>query len=189
LKGYTITIGHLLSQTSGIRNYFEQETDAKAEGINNYSPKQVIDIFKKEALQFIPGTTFQYSNSNYFILGYIIEKVSGLSYKDYVEQLIKKAGLKYTFYIGPQRVSPYSRFDWKMEDAELQSVNLNYGAGALESTANDLLKWHQALYSGKLIGLDFEAGYYSLQTCRRQRLGIRVGLVHQKTGWAAHRGA
>lgn len=156
-KGHTITIAQLLSQTTGIRNYFEQETDAKEEEVNNYSPKQVIDIFKKEPLQFVPGTAFQYSNSNYFILAYIIEKVSGLSYRNYLEQLIKKAGLTATFYIDPkrpdpQRASPYSRFDGKLEDAVLQSVNLTYGAGALESTADDLLKWHRALYSGKLIG-------------------------------------
>lgn len=156
-KGHTITIAHLLSQTSGIRNYLELETDAKPEEINHYSPKQVIDVFKKEPLLFVPGTTFQYSNSNYFLLGYIIEKVSGLPYKDYLhEQLIRKAGLKSTFYIDPERPdsrrsTPYSRFNGKLEDAELQPVNLTYGAGALESTADDLLKWHQALYSGKLI--------------------------------------
>nr|WP_068890896.1 serine hydrolase domain-containing protein [Pedobacter panaciterrae] len=157
VKLFTITIAQLLSQTSGIRNYFDLDTGEKPEVVNAYSPKQIIDVFGKEPLQFVPGTKFQYSNSNYFLLGYIIEKVTGLSYKDYlIEHVIKKAGLKSTFYIDPARVesrraTPYSRFDGKIEDAELQSINLTYAAGGLESTAEDLLKWHQALHSGKLI--------------------------------------
>ncbi|GAA0886512.1 hypothetical protein GCM10009120_51110 [Sphingobacterium siyangense subsp. cladoniae] len=156
-KGHRITIAHLLSQTSGIRNYFELETDAGQEEISSYSPKQVIDIFKTEPLQFVPGSAFQYSNSNYFLLGYIIEKVSGLSYKEYlIKNVVEKAGLKSTFYIDParnesRRATPYSRFDGKLEAAELQSANLTYAAGALESTADDLLKWQRALQSGKLI--------------------------------------
>lgn len=156
-KGYTITIAHLLSQTSGIRNYFELETGATQQQLNAYSPKQIIDIFKLEPLRFAPGTAYQYSNSNYFLLAYIIEKVSGLSYKEYLlENVIRKAGLKSTYYIDlkradSRRATPYSRFDGKLEDATLQSVNLTYGAGALESTADDLLRWQLALNSGELI--------------------------------------
>lgn len=79
-KGHTITIEHLLTHTSGIKDYLRLDYDAQNIERWDFPPKQLIDSFKNYPLDFIPGTRFSYSNSGYFLLGYIIEKVSGKRY-------------------------------------------------------------------------------------------------------------
>ena len=155
--GATVTIENLLSHTSGIKNYFEINIADEDSIINRYTPKQVVDLFKNEPLLFVPGSRFQYSNSNYFLLGYIIEQVTGKNYKDYLQSnVLDKAELSSTHYIDPsrkdlQRATGYSRFNGKQEDAELESINLTYAAGGLEGTVSDLFKWHEALYNKEII--------------------------------------
>ena len=156
-KGKTITIEHLLTHTSGIKGY--EEIDAKLPNPMriDFSPKTVIDSIDRLSLEFEPGTRYNYSNSNYFILGYIIEKVSGQSYPQYLrDNLFKPAGLSSTYYeshtdIIPNRASGYSFADEKYWNTDFISMSLVYGAGALRSTVTDLYKWHKALYEGKLL--------------------------------------
>jgi CubicO group peptidase (beta-lactamase class C family) len=154
-KGYTITIENLLTQTSGIKDYMaiSKPTDDK----KNYTPGEGVDYFKDEPLEFKPGSQFKYSNSNYYLLGYIIEIVSGKSYADYLQQnIFTKAGLHNTYYIGTtkNRVNlsqGYSRFDGKLERATFENVTTLYAAGGIMSNASDLWKWHQALYNHELV--------------------------------------
>lgn len=156
--GNAITINQLLNHTSGIRNYLELDA---GEGVNvlSLTPEQVVNIFKKEPLKFAPGTAFDYSNSNYFLLAYLIERITGKPYEEYLENnIINRAGLQHTFYanfktdsLNFRHAKAYSKFDKGYETAELEPVNLLYGAGALESNVDDLLGWHKALYAGKLI--------------------------------------
>jgi CubicO group peptidase (beta-lactamase class C family) len=156
-KGKTITIENLLTHTSGIKGY--EEIDAKLPNPMriDFFPKTVIDSIDRLSLEFEPGTRYNYSNSNYFILGYIIEKVSGLSYPQYLrDNLFKPAGLSSTYYeshteIIPNRASGYSLADGKYWNTDFISMSLVYGAGALRSTVADLYKWHKALYEGKLL--------------------------------------
>jgi CubicO group peptidase (beta-lactamase class C family) len=156
-KGKTITIEHVLTHTSGIKGY--EEIDAKLPNPMriDFSPKTVIDSIDRLSLEFEPGTRYNYSNSNYFLLGYIIEQVSGLSYPEYLrENLFKPAGLTSTYYeshtaIIPNRASGYSLADGKYLNTDFISMSLVYGAGALRSTVADLYKWHKALYEGKLL--------------------------------------
>jgi CubicO group peptidase (beta-lactamase class C family) len=156
-KGKTITIEHLLTHTSGIKGY--EEIDAKLPNPMriDFSPKTVIDSIDRLILEFEPGSRYNYSNSNYFLLGYIIEQVSGLSYPEYLrENLLKPARLTSTYYeshtaIIPNRASGYSLADGKYWNTDFISMSLVYGAGALRSTVADLYKWHKALYEGKLL--------------------------------------
>ncbi|WP_342647552.1 serine hydrolase [Mucilaginibacter sp. CSA2-8R] len=154
---YPITIENLLTQTSGIINYQAIEHPNPAKVRDNYTPAQGVDYFKDEPLLFKPGTKFDYSNSNYYLLGYIIEQVTGQSYPNYlIEHIIKPAGVIHTNYIGLEQtgnniVRGYSRFDGKRwENADLQNPTVLYAAGGLVSNADDLVKWHQALLQGKL---------------------------------------
>lgn len=95
-KGYTITIENLLTQTSGIKDYMTIANSA--DDRTNYTPKQGVDYFKKESLEFKPGSQFKYSNSNYYLLGYILEVVTGESYANYLQQnIFSKAGLSHTY--------------------------------------------------------------------------------------------
>jgi len=154
-KGYTITIENLLTQTSGIKDYMAISNPS--DDRTNYTPKQGVDYFKNEPLEFKPGSQFKYSNSNYYLLGYILEIVTGKSYADYLQQnIFNKAGLHNTYYIDTTKNIPnvsqgYSRLDGKLERATLQNVTTIYAAGGIMSNADDLFKWHQALYNYELV--------------------------------------
>ncbi len=152
---YPVTIEHLLTHTSGIKDY--QAVTNRAAERASYTPKQGVDYFKNEPLEFKPGSKFRYSNSNYYLLGYILEVVAGQSYADYLQHnLLNKAGLQHTQYLIANEVvanmpQGYSRYDKGLELAELQDITIMYAAGGLASTAEDLFKWHQALRAGKLV--------------------------------------
>lgn len=156
-KGKTVTIENLLTHTSGIKAY--EEIDAKIPNAMRieFSPKTVIDSLNKFPLEFEPNTKYKYCNSNYFLLGYIIEQASGKPYPQYLkENLLAPAGLNSTFYeniaeVIPNRANGYSFSEGKYWNADFISMSLVYGAGALRSTVSDLYKWHQTLYDGKLL--------------------------------------
>lgn len=155
--GKRITIENLLTHTSGIKPY--EEIDVKIPNAMRieFSPKTVIDSLDKLSLEFEPSTKYKYCNSNYFLLGYIIEQVSGKSYSQYLkENILDPAGLNSTFYentaeVKLNRANGYSFSDGKYWNADFISMSLVYGAGALRSTVSDLYKWHKALYDGKLL--------------------------------------
>jgi CubicO group peptidase (beta-lactamase class C family) len=87
-KEHTITIHHLLSQTSGIPEFFDVDEDEFAILHQKHTPQELIDCFQDRPLQFEPGSSFSYSNSNYPLLGAIIEVVSGMSLADYLDEHI-----------------------------------------------------------------------------------------------------
>jgi CubicO group peptidase (beta-lactamase class C family) len=156
-KGQTITIENLLTHTSGIMDFQELDAgipDAVRIGL---SPKRIIDSLKDRPLQFTPGEKYSYSNTNYFLLGMIIEKISGQSYKKYMlENIFKPFDLTNTRYddpvtIVPQRASGYRKQDGRFVNADYLSMNWPYAAGALQSTIGDLYKWHEALYHYRII--------------------------------------
>ncbi|HYD91132.1 MAG TPA: serine hydrolase domain-containing protein, partial [Flavobacterium sp.] len=156
-KGHTITIEHLLTHTSGIIGY--DALDAKIPFIlrMDLPPAQIIDTLKKQPLQFTPGSRYNYSNSNYYLLGYIIEIISGKTYKEYLQQnIFTPLELSNTYYddpnlIIPNRVSGYINDNGNYRNAGYLSMSLVYAAGALASNVEDLFKWHQALYAYKLV--------------------------------------
>jgi CubicO group peptidase (beta-lactamase class C family) len=156
-KERTITVENLLTHTSGIRGY--EQIDARIPNAIriDFSPKTVIDSLNHLSLEFYPGTKYAYSNSNYFLLSYIIEQVSGKSYQQYLtENIFQPAGLTSTYYesstdLIPNRVSGYSFSEGRYWNPDFISMSLVYGAGALRSTVSDLYKWHKALYGGILV--------------------------------------
>jgi CubicO group peptidase (beta-lactamase class C family) len=156
-KIHTITIENLLTHTSGIIDYTSiEDPDPYAER-RDFTPQFLINYFKNQPLQFQPGTKYGYSNSNYVLLAYIIEMVSGKNYNDYMkENVLKPAGLTNTYYadestIVPGRVTGYTRYKGFFENCDYQSISLGYGCGDLLSTVEDLYKWNNALYAYKLI--------------------------------------
>lgn len=159
-RGYPITIENLLTQTSGIPDYMAIQNHNPRKERDEYTPAQGVDYFKDEPLKFKPGSKFEYSNSNFYLLGYIIELVTGQTYESYIKKhLFEPAELQHTGYLDKRitiknMASGYSRPDGKnWEPAELQDPTLMYAAGGITANAEDLFKWHQALYSGKLISL------------------------------------
>lgn len=167
-----ITLRHLLTHTSGITNYTAFPDFAKTT-IMPITTTAMIDRLKKEPLEFTPGEKFNYSNSGYYLLGAVIEKASGKTYADFIqENIFTPLGMKQTGYDDPLRIithraAGYQKQSGKVINAAYMDMSVPYAAGSLYSTTGDLLIWDQALYTEKLISkksLDeiftpFKSGY------------------------------
>ncbi len=157
LHGKTVTIANLLSHTSGIKNYTGLPAFNEALKRKDLSPGEIINLFKNEDLDFEPGSDQRYSNSNYILLGYIIEMLSGKSYREFMQvNIFEPLGLTRSYYdrstaVIPGRVSGYRKRNDQYENSEFLSMTLPYAAGSLMSTIGDLLKWYQGLSEGKII--------------------------------------
>lgn len=147
--GKGITVEHLLTHTSGIRDYFDLPGFRK--DLDRDMPlSELIDTFKSEPLEFEPGSAFAYSNSGYILLGAIIERVSGQPYCAFMRQRIfEPLGMADTQCAGSRLsgVVGYSR----STIAKPVSMTKTYAAGALQSTVDDLAKWNAAIDSGRLL--------------------------------------
>ena len=151
-----ITIKHLLTHTSGITNYTAFPDFAKTT-VMPVTTTAMADRLKKEKLEFVPGEKMSYSNSGYFLLGNIIEKVSGKSYEDFLqENIFTPLGMKQSGYDDPLRIIPnraagYQKQAGKVINASYTDMSVPYAAGSLYSSTGDLLIWDQALYTEKLV--------------------------------------
>ena len=154
--GARISIENLLTHTSGIPNYTAL---SKFEEIaqRDMSVQQMLDFFKDRPLEFQPGERFAYSNSGYFVLGAIIEKVSGMRYADFMDKnIFQPLHLTHTQYdctacIVPRRVQGYTRVQADYKNAVVISMTQPYAAGALLSNVDDLALWNDAIASKKLL--------------------------------------
>ncbi|RBW57548.1 serine hydrolase [Tenacibaculum sp. E3R01] len=150
-----ITIHHLLNHTSGIKSYTSLKKLYSIDK-NDISPEELINLFKNEPMDFNPGEYYKYNNSGYVILGYIIEKVSGLTYEEFVtKNIFKRLGMKNSTYgnhrtIIKNRASGY-HLKQNYQNSRFVSYTLSYSAGALLSSVNDLNIWQHALTENKLL--------------------------------------
>lgn len=154
--GDKITIHHLLTHTSGIPN-FTSFPEYKKLMIRPLSVEEVIAKFKDKPLDFSPGEKFSYSNSGYILLGYLVEKISGKPYGEYVKENIfdplnmKNTGYDYHDPIINSRAAGYSLNEGKLINASYIDMKIPGGAGGLYSTVEDLYLWDRALYTEKLV--------------------------------------
>jgi len=149
-----ITIEHLLTHTSGIRNY--TELPHFAERMNtDVSVEEGIAFFKDAKPEFIQGDRFAYSNSNYFLLGAIIERVSGMPYADFMARnVFEPLQLTHTRIdtdAAPADVIGYTQARRKVTVPPDYSMRWPYAAGALRTSVDDLALWDQATVHGKLL--------------------------------------
>jgi CubicO group peptidase (beta-lactamase class C family) len=155
--GDRITIHHLLDHTSGIVGY--TEIPAWAATVRNpYTPTAFLAQFSTLDLLFEPGTKFSYSNSGYFLLGAVLEKVTGQSYQKLLrERIFTPAGMNDSGYdstqpLLPRRAAGYDkRFDGSYVNTAYLDMTQPYSAGSLYSTAEDLYRWDQALLTEKIL--------------------------------------
>lgn len=153
-----ISVAHLLSHTSGIKNITEIENLPADVRRKNNTPIELISLFKDLPMDFTPGTNFKYSNSNYILLGHIIEKLSGKSYEQYLtDNIFTPLSMNHSFYDSPEkvilgRISGYVDIgNNKAVNADYLNASCAYAAGALMMTADDLYKWHKGLYEYKIL--------------------------------------
>lgn len=152
-----ITVEQLLTHTSGIKSY-TNVPGFLAHVREDLTPSQIVDRVRAEPADFPPGTKWLYNNSGYVFLGMIIEKASGLSYADYLQQkLFTPLGLTHTRVgdenrIVPRRALGYEKGpDGTLRHAGYLSMTQPYAAGAIESSVDDLARWNAGLLAGKVL--------------------------------------
>ena len=176
--GDKVTIHHLLTHTSGIPSYTGLPNFIQDISRNPYSVDETVKKFCSGDFEFEPGTKYRYNNSGYVLLGAIIEKVTGKSYEDVLqERILNPVGMKNTGYdhhetIIPGRAAGYNKTFDGYENAPYLDMTLPYSAGALYSTVEDLYLWDQALYTEKLLS---KKGKELLFTPHTVKLGTNYG--------------
>lgn len=151
-----ITIFHVLTHTSGIPSFtsFPDYRDTEAKPT---TPEKLVARFRDKPLDFQPGEKWSYSNSGYVLLGYLIEKLSGQTYSAFVqENFFTPLGMKDSGYdsnsaVIAHRAAGYAPGDKGPVNAGYIDMTIPFSAGALYSTTDDLLRWEQGLFGGKVL--------------------------------------
>jgi D-alanyl-D-alanine carboxypeptidase len=157
-QGNRVTVRHLLNHTSGIKSYTSLGPKWARVMRLDLATDSLVALFANEPFDFKPGDAYRYNNSGYFLLGMIIEKLSGKTYGQYVQdEFFTPLSLKGTIYCDQaplikHRAQGYAtRPGGGFINAEPLSMTQPYAAGSLCSTVTDLATWTQALSSGKVV--------------------------------------
>jgi D-alanyl-D-alanine carboxypeptidase len=155
--GRRILVRHLLNHTSGIPSYTDVGPAFGRRARLDLPHDSLLAIVRDDSLQFEPGSHFYYNNTGYYLLGMILERVTGKPYGEHLrESLFVPNGLTSTVYcsVGPiikHRASGYDRGRNGLVNTDYIGMDLPYAAGSLCSTVRDLVKWTSLLHSGKLV--------------------------------------
>lgn len=154
-NGSNISIHHLLTHTSGIKDFTKMKsimTIAK----KDLTPKELVDFFKDEPVDFEPGEQFSYNNSGYVVLGYIIELVSGNTYEDFIEtNIFEKLSMNNSRYANDREIVKNRAYGYHNRGAFTNkmyvSLSIPYASGSLMSTVDDMLTWQEAINDNLLV--------------------------------------
>jgi CubicO group peptidase (beta-lactamase class C family) len=155
--GSRVTVHHLLTHGSGIPSYTDLPNFFRDVSRNPYGVREFIETYCSGDLEFEPGAKFHYTNSGYFLLGAIIEQVTGKPYEQVLrERIFDPLGMKGSGYdlsrpILEKRARGYEQGPSGMRNADYLDMHLPYAAGALYSTVEDLYLWDQALHGEKVL--------------------------------------
>ena len=164
--GDKVTIHHLLTHTSGIPSYTSQPGFFENVSRNPYKVDEFVKKYASGDLEFAPGSKYTYNNSGYFLLGAIIERVTGKPYEQVLKaNIFDPVGMTNTGYdhhdtIIPKRASGYRKTPDSYTNAPYLDMSIPYAAGSLYSTVEDLYLWDQALYTDKLLSAQSKALMY-----------------------------
>jgi CubicO group peptidase (beta-lactamase class C family) len=165
--GNKVTIHNLLTHTSGIPSYTSQPGFFENVSRNPYKVDEFVKKYASGDLEFEPGSKFVYDNSGYFLLGAIIERVTGKPYEQVLqENIFNPVGMKNTGYdhhdtIIAKRAAGYVKTHDSFANAPYLDMSIPYAAGSLYSTVEDLYLWDQALYTDKLLSAQSKALMYT----------------------------
>jgi CubicO group peptidase (beta-lactamase class C family) len=179
--GDRVTIHQLLNHTSGIPSYTGLPTFFRDISRNPYSVSDFVKKYASGDLEFEPGSKFSYNNSGYFLLGAIIERVTGKPYEQVLkERIFDPLGMKNTGYdhhetLLAKRAAGYEKRPASYVNAPYLDMSLPYAAGSLYSTVEDLYLWDQALYTEKLLSAQLKEAMY------------KPGINNYAYGWAVRK--
>jgi D-alanyl-D-alanine carboxypeptidase len=155
-RGKRVTIRQLLNHTSGIRDLNDLGDTFSRTLRVDLPQKDVLALIRDQPFNFEPGSSWSYNNTGYYLLGVILERVTGMPYADYIrDNVARPAGLVATTYCDsrgliPHRARGYDAVGLDFLNATYMSMNL-FSAVGLCSTAGDLVTWARALREGKVI--------------------------------------
>ena len=155
-SGDSITLHHLLTHTSGIKDFTKMKA-LRDIAQKEMTPKMMVEFFKNEPVDFKPGEKFDYNNSGYVLLGYIIELVSGETYEDYIKKhIFQKVGMNQSYYATDRQIIAKRAYGYqKKESGYVNKTIINFSvpfaSGSLMSSTNDMLKWQNALSKNILL--------------------------------------
>lgn len=155
-QGREVSVRSLLDHTSGIKGFTEMP-EFREFATSTKPVSELLDLMASYHFEFEPGEALIYNNSAYFLLGLIIEKVTGQTYEDYLEEhVFPLAGMDDSSYcsnieITEQKASGYTNSNGKFTLARYHSHQWPYSAGSICSTVSDLLAWNNALHNGEVL--------------------------------------
>lgn len=154
--GQRILVRHLMNHTSGIPSYTDIGRFGRVMTLD-LPHDSLLAMVQNDSLMFVPGSGFYYNNTGYYMLGMLIEKVTGQKYGDYLAQhFFEPLGMRSTRYcatapIIKHRAQGYATEHGSLVNASYISMDLPFAAGSLCSTVGDMVKWENALFSGKVV--------------------------------------
>jgi CubicO group peptidase (beta-lactamase class C family) len=188
--GDSITIRDLLRHTSGIHNF--TETDTTIETTNEV---EIIDFIRSLKPDFRPGTNWNYSNSGYVILGYIIQKAAGMTYWDAVRKYIfeplkmNNSGFDFRALKSRRKAVGYDDLnDSTNQRAVITDSSVPFGAGAIYSTVTDLNKWHRSLQNYSVVDKSIMDSAYEPGLLHNYGFGWQIDSVYGRK-MASHSGS
>tara|TARA_R110002073_G_scaffold123234_2_gene266828 strand:+ start:9736 stop:10839 length:1104 start_codon:yes stop_codon:yes gene_type:complete len=149
-----LTVHLLMKNSSGLPVHLNRITKLEYRDITS---KELITLYNTVKLAFTPGTKYDYSNLNYQLCAIVLERISGISYKEYLETNVfdpikmTSSGIERTSLIAKNKALGYDLENSIMKRAEVNYMAYAKGGGDIYSTAKDILKWDKALYTENLV--------------------------------------
>lgn len=189
-NGDSITIENLLTHTSGLHNFTEEDTV-----ISETDEQRIVPYLETLKADFAPGTKWHYSNSGYVMLGYIIQKVSGISYWQAVRKYIfdplrmNDSGFDFAHLKSNEKAIGYDMLsDSIKQPAVITDSTVPFGAGSIYSTVEDMYQWHLGLQSYKIVGKALMDQAYTPCDLNNYGYGWQIDSVYGKK-MVSHSGA
>ena len=189
-----VTLHQLLTHSSGVPNYTSQPGFWRQVVMHPNTPQELVSLVRNQPLDFEPGRHWGFSNTNYILLGMVIEQVTKQKYADYLRQAVfdplemKNSGYDEASVVLKRRARGYSISPHGLVNATYVDMSVPYSAGALYSTARDLLRFDQALYSDQLLNSSWRERVFSahvLTTVDKSSHGYGWFISRDK-GWLQH---
>ncbi len=200
---HAVALHHILSHQSGIKSYTAVDAYWKSTRLDISQP-EIIDLVRDLPLQFQPGERHGYDNTGFYLLGYLIERVSGQSYGDYLSKhIFAPLGMCDTRVNNPyapvaRRASGYTTKDGQLRNKAYYSPSGTFSAGVLLSSVNDLAKFAASLYGDVLLDEQYRVMMWQERVSAEKnelanhyRMGLGWYLVDWKDGrrFAGHNGS
>lgn len=158
-----VTIRQLLSHTSGIPNYDIMKDFFPKVSRQHYEREEYVKIYRDSALSFVPGTKYNYSSWGYFTLGYILEKVTGKTYAQLMQEDVydklgmKNSGSYYHTQIVNKRATGYDYSLGGYTSSDFRDQSNTMGTGDIYSTVDDLFKFHLGIQENTILNKELTA--------------------------------